>query len=129
MYQWSLHVSQLYAKSFFKGCKAVYLSRTIFILFWYVCMRIIISIEFFTIGNFKKRILFFQCKVSKSRHIVGGHGPVKSLAFVEELWTFKPPARRVDILTSEFNVRRLYRTSPTPTYYVLDVWRIIGESC
>ena len=36
---------------------------------------------------------------------------------------------RVDILTSEFNVRRLYRTSPTPTYYVLDVWRIIGESC
>ena len=56
-------------------------------------------------------------------------GPVKSLAFVEELWTFKPPARRVDILTSEFNVRRLYRTSPEPTYYVLDVWRIIGESC
>ena len=79
--------------------------------------------------NHEQVILFFECKVSKSRHIVSGHGPVKSLAFVEELWTFKPPARRVDILTSEFNVRRLYRTSPTPTYYVLDVWRIIGESC
>ena len=34
------------------SCKEVYLSRTIFILFWYVCMRIIISIKFFTIGNF-----------------------------------------------------------------------------
>ena len=79
--------------------------------------------------NHEQAILFFECKVSKSRHIVSGHGPVKSLAFVEELWTFKPPARRVDILTSEFNVRRLDRTSPTPTYYVLDVWRIIGESC
>ena len=79
--------------------------------------------------NHEQAILFFQCKVSKSRHIVGGHGPVKSLAFVEELWTFQPPARRVDILTSEFNVRRLYRTSPTPTYYVLDVWRKIGEPC
>ena len=32
--------------------KAVYLSRTIFISFWYVRMRIIISIKFFTIGNF-----------------------------------------------------------------------------
>ena len=34
------------------SCKVVYLSRTIFISFWYVCMRIIISIKFFTIGNF-----------------------------------------------------------------------------
>jgi hypothetical protein len=34
------------------SCKAVYLSRTIFISFWYVCMRIIISIKSFTIGNF-----------------------------------------------------------------------------
>ncbi len=33
-------------------CKAVYLSRTIFISFWYVCMRTIISIKSFTIGNF-----------------------------------------------------------------------------
>jgi len=55
--------------------------------------------------------------------------PSEEFGICEDLWTFKPPARRVDILTSEFNVRRLYRTSPTPTYYVLDVWRIIGESC
>ena len=34
------------------SCKAVYLSRTIFISFWCVCVRIIISIKFFTIGNF-----------------------------------------------------------------------------
>ena len=34
------------------SCKAVYLSRTIFILFWYICTRVIISIKFFTIGNF-----------------------------------------------------------------------------
>jgi hypothetical protein len=33
-------------------CKAVYQSRTIFISFWYVCMRVIISIKSFTIGNF-----------------------------------------------------------------------------
>ena len=34
------------------SCKAVYLSKTIFMSFWYICMRIIISIKFFTIGNF-----------------------------------------------------------------------------
>lgn len=75
--------------------------------------------------NDAQAILFFQCKVSTSRHKVGEY-KMKDLAFVEELWTFKQPARRSDMLTSEFNVRRLYRTSPTPTYYVLDVWRIIG---
>ena len=76
--------------------------------------------------NHEQAILFFECKVSKSRHIVSGHGPVKSLAFVEELWTFKPPARRVDILTSEFNVRRLYRTSPTPSLGANDYF---GVNC
>ena len=34
------------------SCKAVYLSRTIFISFWYFYMRVIISIKSFTIGNF-----------------------------------------------------------------------------
>jgi hypothetical protein len=48
------------------------------------------------------------------------------VAFVEELWSFKPSSRSTNILTSEFNVRRLYRTSPTPTHYCIDVWRIIG---
>jgi hypothetical protein len=33
-------------------CKGVYLSRTIFISFWYFYMRVIISIKSFTIGNF-----------------------------------------------------------------------------
>ena len=31
---------------------AVYLSRTIFISFWYICICVMISIESFTIGNF-----------------------------------------------------------------------------
>ncbi len=49
------------------------------------------------------------------------------MAFVEELWSFKTSSRSTNILTSEFAVRRLYRTSPpTPTHYCIDVWRIIG---
>jgi hypothetical protein len=53
----------------------------------------------------------------------------KHVAFVEELWTLKPIARRQDILTSEFDVKRLYRTSPDATFYCIDVWRIIGDAC
>jgi hypothetical protein len=34
------------------SCIAVYLSRTIFILFWYIGLCVLISIKFFTIGNF-----------------------------------------------------------------------------
>jgi hypothetical protein len=34
------------------SCKVVYLSRTIFISFWYICMSVVISIKLFTIGNF-----------------------------------------------------------------------------
>jgi hypothetical protein len=63
----------------------------------------------------------------KSRHIVGGHGPVKSLAFVEELGRLNHPR---DWLTfSRPNSTSVVFTAgaPTPTYYVLDVWRIIGE--
>jgi len=48
------------------------------------------------------------------------------VAFVEELWSFHQSSRSTNILTSEFNVRRLYHTSPTPTHYCIDVWRIIG---
>ena len=43
------------------------------------------------IPNHEQAILFFQCKVSKSRHIVGGHGPVKSLAFVKSCGRFNHP--------------------------------------
>ena len=42
------------------SCRSVYLSRTIFISF---CMRIIISIKFFSIGNFVE-ITIKQFKVS-----------------------------------------------------------------
>ncbi len=73
-------------------------------------------------------ILFFQCKVSASRHETGQYR-VKHVAFVEELWTFKPSARRQDILTSEFDVKHLYHTSPDATFYCIDVWRIIGDAC
>ena len=34
------------------SCIAVYLSRTIFILFWYICICVMISIKSFTIENF-----------------------------------------------------------------------------
>ena len=38
------------------SCKAVYLSRTIFISFWYchryICTSVMISIKSFTLGNF-----------------------------------------------------------------------------
>jgi len=73
-------------------------------------------------------ILFFQCKVSASRHDTGQYR-LKHVAFVEELWTFKPSSRRHDILTSEFDVKRLYRTKPDATFYCIDVWRIIGDAC
>jgi hypothetical protein len=76
----------------------------------------------------QQAILFFQCKVSASRHETGQYR-LKHVAFVEELWTLKPIARRQDILTSEFDVKRLYRTSPDATYYCIDVWRIIGDAC
>jgi len=61
--------------------------------------------------------------MSTSHHITS---QVKDVAFVDELWTFKPSQRSPDILTSEFGVRRLYLTSPTPTHYCMDIWRIIG---
>ena len=60
---------------------------------------------------------------------VAGQYRLKHVAFVEELWTLKPIARRQDILTSEFDVKRLYRTSPDATYYCIDVWRSIGDAC
>ena len=68
----------------------------------------------------QQAILFFQCKVSASRHETGQYR-LKHVAFVEELWTLKPIARRQDILTSEFDVKRLYRTSPDATFYCIDV--------
>jgi hypothetical protein len=34
------------------ACIAVYLSRTIFILFWYICICVMISMKSFRIGNF-----------------------------------------------------------------------------
>jgi hypothetical protein len=42
-------MSRLYAESF---SVAVYLSRTIFISFWYICICVMISMKSFTIGNF-----------------------------------------------------------------------------
>jgi hypothetical protein len=46
---------------------------------------------------------------------------MKDVAFVEELWLFKQSRRSPDVLTSEFDVSPLYHTSPTPTYYCMDV--------
>ena len=66
-------------------------------------------------------IVLFQCKLSTS-----GQARMKDAAFVEELSVLKPTSRRPDILTSEFGLRRLWRTSPTPTHYCVDVCRIIG---
>ena len=54
---------------------------------------------------------------------------LKHVVFVEEYWTFNPIARCHDILTSEFDVKRLYRTSPDATFYCIDVWRIISDAC
>jgi hypothetical protein len=53
--------------------------------------------------------------MSTSRHVASQY-QLKDVAFVEELWTFKPSQQNPDILTFEFGVRRLYRTSPTPTH-------------
>jgi len=69
-------------------------------------------------------ILIFKCRIPASSN--DRCGTVKDLAFVEELWEFKPARRAEDHIVTEFGCKRLYRTSPVPTYYVLDLWRIIG---
>ena len=49
------------------------------------------------------------------------------MAFVEELWEYTPGEVK-DVFRTDFGCKRLYRTQPKPTYYVVDVWRVIGDA-
>ena len=72
-------------------------------------------------------ILLFKCKVSVHQRRPE-QTREKTVAFVEELWPFATPERKKDLLQDEFDCKRLYRTSPEPTYYVIDLWRVIGDN-
>ena len=52
----------------------------------------------------------------------------RDLAFIEELWPYTPTLNHADVLGELFDCRRLYRTSPNPTYYVIPVSRILGDA-
>ena len=67
--------------------------------------------------------MFFKCNVPSPNN--PNNFVIKELAFIEELWPFQQPLRD-SVIVTEFGCKRLYRTSPVPTYYVIDVWRIIG---
>ena len=52
----------------------------------------------------------------------------RCLAFVEELWEYTPAQSDIDPIRTGFGCKRLYRTDPELTYYVIDVWRILGDA-
>ena len=65
-------------------------------------------------------ITLIQCRIQEPR------SPRSvTLAYVEELWQYDRATQHPDPLTSEFQCRRVYRTAPRPTYYVIDLWRIV----
>ena len=49
-----------------------------------------------------------------------------SLAFVEELWPYTPPAK--DVLQSMYGCDMLYSTKPTPAYYVVIINSLLGTA-
>jgi hypothetical protein len=75
-----------------------------------------------TLGVYNFGLIFVYARTNKKHH----HHHLESRT------TYEPG---VVVLThgdrrgARLNVRRLYITSPTPTYYVLDVCRIICHLC
>ena len=76
--------------------------------------------------SYGRLIVTFKCRVAPDlrRH---QNTKEKSLAFVEELWEYTPGEVK-DVFRTDFGCKRLYRTQPKPTYYVVDVWRVIGDA-
>ena len=76
--------------------------------------------------SYGRVIMLFACYMAISGDPKAS-GTLKRCAFLEELWEFQyPSSMGRDALSSCFGNRRLYRTSPTPTYYVINVARIVA---
>ena len=77
--------------------------------------------------RYGRLILLFESRIAEhvSRPAASDS---RCLAFVEELWEYTPSESDIDPIRTEFGCKRLYRTDPEPTYYVLDVWRILGDA-
>ena len=77
--------------------------------------------------SYGRLILLFESRIAE--HVSRpAASDCRCLAFVEELWEYTPSESDIDPIRTEFGCRRLYRTDPEPTYYVLDVWRILGDA-
>lgn len=77
--------------------------------------------------SYGRLILTFKCRVATDPKNKKQQTREKSLAFIEELWEYTPDHTK-DIYRTQFGCKRLYRTRPTPTYYVVDVWRVLGDA-
>ena len=84
--------------------------------------------KYFERLSYGRVILLFKARVAPCIKYNAGRSEEKSLAFIEELWNYSPESSGVDLVRSEFGCPRLYRTRPAPTYYVIDVWRIISDA-
>ena len=76
--------------------------------------------------SYGRLILTFKCHVAPDLHR-HQNTREKSLAFVEELWEYTPGEVK-DVFRTHFGCKRLYRTQPKPTYYVVDVWRVVADA-
>ena len=77
--------------------------------------------------SYGRLILVFKCRLA-SRLSHPQQTVERDLAFIEELWPYTPTLNDADVLGELFDCRRLYRTSPKPTYYVIPVSRILGDA-
>ena len=68
-------------------------------------------------------VLLFQCAVAPNSTTPP---EMQDLAFIEELWRYSPPT--TDQLDAEYGCTLLYRTSPTPTFYVIPCNKILGPA-
>ena len=78
--------------------------------------------------SYGRLILLFKARIAPSIKHHSEQCEEKCLAFIEELWTYSPGSNEVDLIQSEFGCPRLCRTHPAPTYYVIDVWRILSDA-
>ena len=84
--------------------------------------------KYFDRLSYGRLILLFKARVASNIIHHPDRTVEKNLAFIEELWNYSPEGYEVDLIRSEFGCPRLYRTRPSPTYYVIDVWRIISDA-
>jgi hypothetical protein len=74
-------------------------------------------------AGYGRVVLLFKVALSPNQNTK----PVEhSLAFIEEFWPYTPA--NADSLHDEYGCCMMYSTSPAPTYYVIDVSRILGTA-